>query len=130
MRVLFCGGPADGQWRDVQPVRAGGAVVETEVVAPPTPLEFANGTGTLTKVRYRIWPIILLGHHMYVAAPRRGAQRVRLRPVRGSAPRRRGPPAGADRLRRFLPIILRRQIAERGTPRPRLRDAVRREPTD
>ncbi|MFE6222956.1 hypothetical protein [Streptomyces sp. NPDC057854] len=70
MRVLFCGGPADGQWRDVQPVRAGGAVVEVEVVAPPTPLEFVNGTGTLAKVRYRLWPITLLGHHMYVAAPR------------------------------------------------------------
>lgn len=63
MKVLFCGGPADGQWKDV------GVTATVEVVAPPTPLDMRNGTGTLTKFRYRIWPIKLFGYPMYVAAP-------------------------------------------------------------
>jgi hypothetical protein len=40
-----------------------------EVVAPPTPLEFVSGTGTLKKFRYKVWGIQLLGYHMMVAAP-------------------------------------------------------------
>lgn len=66
MKVLFCGGPADGQWKDVSPQPLGSKI---EVVAPPTPLEFARGTGTLTKFKYRLWGIKLLGHALLVAAP-------------------------------------------------------------
>lgn len=62
--VLFCGGPANGKWLDLNP-----GTSEYEIVAPPTPLEFANGTGTLSKVRYRIWPIRFLGYQLLVAAP-------------------------------------------------------------
>lgn len=63
MKVLFCGGPADGQWKDV------GVTATVEVVAPPTPRDVIDGTGTLTKVRYRLWRISLLGYKMMVAAP-------------------------------------------------------------
>ncbi|MFF5973671.1 hypothetical protein ACFY7C_19300 [Streptomyces sp. NPDC012769] len=73
MKVLFCGGPADGQWRDVAVPTRDGYVRNGqpyEVVAPPTPLEFARGTGTLTKVMYYLWNIQVLGHPMLVAAPR------------------------------------------------------------
>lgn len=66
MKVLFCGGPADGQWRDVPMPRNGQTV---EVVAPPTPLDMVRGTGTLTKTRYRTWPIQFLGRWLWVAAP-------------------------------------------------------------
>lgn len=65
MRVLFCGGPADGRWIELPP-----NVQEHEVVAPPTPLEFANGTGSLGKVRYTVRPLQLLGYRMMVAWPK------------------------------------------------------------
>ncbi|WP_432112788.1 hypothetical protein [Streptomyces sp. S1] len=72
MRVLFCGGPVDGQWRDVDitwELLADRQQRSVEVVAPPTPLEFAHGTGTLTKTLYRVWQVSLLGHRLVVAAP-------------------------------------------------------------
>ncbi|GHG10288.1 hypothetical protein [Streptomyces hydrogenans] len=75
MRVLFCGGPADGQWKDIvnpsitSPGNSRGAGRYVEVVTPPTPRDFADGTGTLTKVRYRLWRITLLGYVLDVAAP-------------------------------------------------------------
>lgn len=69
MKVLFCGGPADGQWRDVEHYTRLGSYRYIEVVTPPTPLEFANGTGTLTKFNYRLWTISVLGHLLEIAAP-------------------------------------------------------------
>jgi hypothetical protein len=64
VKVLFCGGPADGRWMDLAP-----DTTLFEVVAPPTPLEFVNGTGTLARFKYKVWGIQLLGYHMMVAAP-------------------------------------------------------------
>lgn len=68
MKVLFCGGPADGQWRDVDMDRHDRRR-HYEVVAPPTPLDMVRGTGTLRKFMYRIWPVQILGHALMVAAP-------------------------------------------------------------
>jgi hypothetical protein len=67
MKVLFCGGPVNGQWREMDIPRLGHSQW-VEVVAPPTPLDMRRGTGTLTKVKYRLWPISILGHHLWVAA--------------------------------------------------------------
>lgn len=70
MKVLFCGGPADGQWKDVPGLQPRSAHGQTyEVVAPPTPLDMRRGTGTLAKAKYRIWNVTLLGYMLQVATP-------------------------------------------------------------
>lgn len=69
MKVLFCGGPWNGRWKDVEPERSAGFKRTVDVVAPPTPLEFASGTGTLEKFRYRVWSLSLFGATIDVAAP-------------------------------------------------------------
>lgn len=72
MKVLFCGGPWNGRWKDVDPdsvSRSPGFGRWVDAVAPPTPLDFAKGTGTLAKFRYRLWTIPLFGQTLEVAAP-------------------------------------------------------------
>lgn len=65
-RVLMCGGPANGTWRVVEHWER-----EIHVVVPPGPIrateELEPSTPELPRAIYRIMPMNVLGHQMYVA---------------------------------------------------------------